>query len=196
MIKTALRSALIGASLATANLATSQAAFAQAAAPTAIVVINVQRIVSESAAGQDIKRQVDAMLAPINDSEKGTQDQLVKERDSLVKLRDTIDANAFEARVRDFQTRAARFEQEANARRQPIAEATNRANQTLETAIAGIVRKLGAERNAALVLAGNPTMFYVAPAVDLTNVVIQRLNAQLARVPVTMTPAAPAAQPR
>lgn len=195
MIKTPIRAALMGLALAAA--AAPAAVNAQAATPTAILVVDVNRVFAESAAGQDANRQLKAQGDALQARFNQLKTQFTNEEEALRKQQGQIAQEALQQRVNDLVGRQTKANEEIGGKRQALERALQGANQQILSNLKPIIDQLMAERSAQMVLDRQVTL-NIAPSLDVTTVVIQRLNAKLPRVTVTVppTPAPAPAAPR
>jgi len=163
-------------------------AHAQAAAPaqTAIIVVDFDRAIGESAAFRGaqaaLKPQADALESRANT----LSTSLRAEADTLQKAQqgNTMAPAALEARVKEFQGKqdAARTELEGKQRALQLSNAY--AIEQINTALDPIIKTVMVEHRAQIALASAATVA-VGAGVDVTPDVITRLNAQLPRVNTT-----------
>jgi outer membrane protein len=194
MIKSSVRAAVIGLALLSASA--PAVAQAQAATPTAILVVDVNRVFAESAAGQDANRQLKAQGDALQARFNQLKTQFGTEEEALRKQQGQIAQEALQQRVNDLVTRQNKANEEIGGKRQALERALQAANQQILSSLRPIIETLMAERSAQMVLDRQVTL-NIAPSLDVTTVVIQRLNAKLPKVSVAVPPApAAAARPK
>jgi Skp family chaperone for outer membrane proteins len=187
-----MKQLLTRAALATTlALATISPAFAQAVDPARILIVDLQRVFAQSAAGQDAQRQLKTQEDQLNTRFKTLQDQFRKEEEALAKQRSVVDENAFRTRVQEFQTRANRAETDLNTRQQELRRSAAWVNQQILTGVNPILQELLQQRGANIIT-DRQQVLIAAPALDVTQTVIERLNTRLPKVSIT-PPAQPAA---
>jgi Skp family chaperone for outer membrane proteins len=193
------------------SAALPSAVYAQAAAPaapaaqpqSAIIVVDMRRVETESAAGRSGQTQLKAKLDAVQARAKTLGDGLRAEEQTLVRARETntMAQAAFDAKVRELQGKQTTAQTEIRNREVDLQRSQQFVSEQIANALNPIIQAVMRERGAALALPRDATIGY-APALDVTPVVIQRLDAALPRVSVTPpaaaapTTTAPAAPPR
>lgn len=165
--------ALAGALAAWAAPAAAQQA--TGAPPATILVIAIERVLEESVAAQNIRGQIEAARSVLRDEAAGTDQALKAEEEELVALKQTLDEDAFEVRVRAFEDRvreARRGAQEKGAALQAaIAAARSDLRRRLTPVLVAIMRDKGAT-----VLLDETQVVLSARELDVTDEAIARLN--------------------
>ena len=194
-MKTMFKAAAIAAfALGTSTLST--AALAQAAAPaaaTSIIVVDMARVASDSAAGKSGQTQLKTKLDSLQARGKSLSDSLRTEEETLLKARqaNTMAPEAFQAKVKDLQTKQNNARTELGNREQELQRSNAFVNQQIFNAVGPIIQAVMRERNATVVLARDAALA-VSPTLDVTAEVIRRLDAALPRVNATAPATAPA----
>lgn len=194
-MKTMFKAAAIAA-LALGTSSFSTAALAQAAAPataTSIIVVDMARVASDSAAGKSGQTQLKTKLDSLQARGKTLSDSLRTEEETLLKARqaNTMAPEAFQAKVKELQTKQNNARTELGNREQELQRSNAYVNQQIFNAVGPIIQTVMRERGATVVLARDAALA-VAPALDVTADVIRRLDAALPRVNATAPAAAPA----
>jgi Skp family chaperone for outer membrane proteins len=184
------------AALAAFALGSSTAALAQAAAPaaaTSIIVVDMDRVGSDSAAGKSGQQQLKSQLDSLQARGKSLADSLRSEEEGLLKARqaNTMAPEAFQAKVKDLQTKQNNARTELGNREQGLQRNQAYVRQQIFNAVGPIIQAVMRERGATIVLARDAALA-VSPSLDVTAEVIRRLDAALPRVNAT-APAAAAA---
>ncbi|MDT7934524.1 MAG: OmpH family outer membrane protein [Sphingomonadaceae bacterium] len=169
------------------------AAYAQAPAQGAVLVVDVNRVLTESAAGQSLQAQLKPQLDQAQARQQQLQQQFRTEQENLERAAaaKSVAPETLQQQARDLQQRAATAETELQGRGQALQNAQNQGLQQIINAMNPVVSTLLKERNAQIVLNRSATLQTIA-GVDITNDVIARLNQSLPRVAVNVS-AAPAA---
>lgn len=183
-----VRKLLAGAALAAA-LAPG-AALAQAAP---ILVLDVNRAVAESSAGQSLAQQIKPQAEAVQSLQKSRQTQFDKEIQDLQQAAQAkaVAPEVLQQRQRDLQQRAQTAQTELEGRAQSVRTLEQNGLTQIGQAMQPIVNQILAQRQASVVLRREAAAAF-APAADITQEVITRLNTSLPRV--TATAAAPPAQ--
>ena len=187
-MKKLLKSALVATLAVSAVL--PAAAMAQAAG--SIIIVDMERVGAESAAGKSGQAQLQTKLTGLQSRAQTLGQQFQKEEGDLVKARDTnaIAPAALQTKVKDLQARQATAQNEIDGRRNDFQRSQNFIRQQIFNGVQPIVAQLMREKGASVVLARDAAMAF-NPALDVTGEVINRLNKSLPTVNGN-APAAPA----
>jgi len=189
-MKTFLKAAALAALPIMGTISAPTAVHAQAA-QTAILVVDLERISADSAAGKNGQSQLQAKAQTVQARVKTLSDQIGAEYQALDKARASMAQEAFQAKAKDLETRRGNAENEVRGRQQDLAQAADFVRRQILEAVDPIIKAIMRERGAQMVLVQDATMAYV-PSVDVTEEVIKRLNVSLPTVSIT-PPTVPAA---
>ena len=196
--KTLVTSSLAVAAMLLAATATAPAALAApsgtTAAPAArILIIDLRRAVGMSKVGQSIQQQVDGL-------NKQAQVQLNSEAESLKRDKAQLDAETaiMNASVKAqkenaWKARAMAFEKKVQERGGLIQGGMLKANQQVEEALGPILQGVMQERQATILL-DRASVLLAPNAIDVTAVVVQRLDLKMPSVKVDLAQLPPALQ--
>lgn len=193
-MKIMFKAAFAALALGTAALPT--VALAQAAAPaaqSAIIVVDMDRVGADSAAGKSGQAQLKTKLDSLQARGKSLADQLRTEEETLLKARQasTMAPEAFQAKVKDLQTKQNNARTELGNRENELQRSQAYVRQQIFNAVGPVINAIMRERGASIVLTRDAALA-VSPALDVTAEVIRRLDAALPRVNATAPAAAPA----
>jgi len=160
----------------------STSVLAQEASRLPIALIDVQRVVEESAAGREAMGRV----SRLNDEKMAQARKLIEEFEGLQRQLSTQRATLTDARVAELQTRIEdkqvelkRFEEDA---RQQLIEAERKELSELERRLMPVIEQMGRELKLQLIFnkfqAG---LLFADDAVDITDQVLQRFNTLVAQ---------------
>jgi Skp family chaperone for outer membrane proteins len=195
-MKKLLTSASILVTLLASNISVAQTATAPAlpVAPARIVLVSMEQLYTGSIAGKAAFGDLDGRITGLN-TEAQTQGKALKaEEEALVKQRDVIDAAAFEQRVKAYQDKGQRLQADFARREQEIRSMRAHVAQQLNTAINPIIKEEMEARSANIALDPSAALL-VAPSIDITSVIMTKLNARFPRASVTPMPQARTAVP-
>jgi outer membrane protein len=213
LFKAASLLALVGSVLLPTAVLAQTAAPAAPAAPqpaaqpvdtARVLIINTQRIFDESAAGQDAQRQLTQQRERLEARVKTLQEQFKKESEALEKKRGIIAQEALQKEAADFEARASRADADVNKEQNDLRNAAAFVQKQIVDGIRPIVADLMLQRGANIALDRGQTFLNLASdSLDITNIIIQRLNQSLPKVSTTppaasaapATPAAPKPAP-
>lgn len=192
-MKTIFKAAALAALALGTTTALPTTAFAQAAAAqSAIIVVDMDRVGTDSAAGKSGQTQLKAKVDSLQARGKSLAEQLRSEEETLLKARqaNTMAPEAFQAKVKDLQTKQNNARTELGNRENELQRSQAAVRQQIFNAVGPIIQAVMRERGASIVLTRDAALA-VAPTLDVTAEVIRRLDAALPRVNAT-APAAPA----
>lgn len=155
------------------------------ATQAAIVVVDFGRVLRDSKAAQSIAAQIGAVRSAAQDEFGAIEDDLVKTQTDLTNQRATMPADQFETRWRDFERRLTDAQRAAEARRAAIDQAEQDGLGRVRAALIAAINDIAAERGAQIVLDRNDVVV-VAPEFDISADALQRLDAALPDVTVTV----------
>lgn len=179
-----------------AALALPVVAAAQAPAATQkIAVIEVQRIIQESAVGKEA-------LARVQRLQQAKQEDLAKRQKELRDLEQKIQEqgkslseDAMEKLQKDYQAKAVDLKRFQDDAQRDLEDAQRKELKTLEERIMPVIDAVGKEMGYSLVFNKfNSGLLFASEDVDITNAVITRFNT-LITVPAAARPAAAAPAP-
>lgn len=160
---------------------------AQEIAPPVIVIVDVQQILRESLVGKNVQQQMTLRTDRYTKEVSDQENELRRTQDDLEKQRTVLSADAFNAKMRDFQQRYDALDQGVQATRQALQQAYNDAMTKVENTALQIIADLATERKANLVVTKAAVLF-TAQGLDITQEVIRRLDAKLPDVPLAVPP--------
>jgi outer membrane protein len=163
-------------------------------------VIEVQRIVQESAVGKE-------SLARIQKIQAGKQDELVKRQNELRDLEKRIQEQgkslseeAMEKLQKDYQTKALDLKRFQDDAQRELEELQRKELGELERRVLPVIEAVSKELGYALVFNKFQSgLLHAEAGVDITDAVIQKFNTAIAAAPKTdakPAPPAPAAAPK
>ncbi|MEM9739920.1 MAG: OmpH family outer membrane protein [Pseudomonadota bacterium] len=178
---------LAAIALAVATVASAAPAMAQG---TKIVVIDQNRVLVESRAGQDMRTK-------IQNIEGQMQRELQPTAQSLEQLGATIEAKTanitpeaaradpeLQQQARDYQNRLRNLGQESDRRSAELAMTQQNAGVAFRDALKPVLDEVMQEQGAQIMLAAGEVMIAL-PAVDVTTLVIQKLDSRTPTIEVT-----------
>jgi len=180
---------LLAATTAQSSYAAAPAA--SGAAPVArILIIDLRRAIAASKVGQSIQQQVNGLKQQAQTQLNGEAEGLKRQRAEIEQQGAILAANVKAQKVKDFQLRAAAFEKKVQERGGLIQGGMLKANQQVEEALGPILQGIMQERQATVLLDRGAVL--LAPnAIDVTGVVVQRLDMKMPSVKVDLTPLPP-----
>jgi outer membrane protein len=176
----------------------AQPAAAPAAAPAVaspVVVVDIERIVTQSSAGRGatatLRPQAEALEARV----RTLREQFEREQQALQQgiQNNSITQQVAEQRIRDLQQRQQTAQTEVDGRQRALQASNQYVLQQINDALQPLISAVMRERSALIAVPRAATLQH-AQGVEITQEVLTRLDRQLPRVNTT-PPAQPAAQP-
>jgi Skp family chaperone for outer membrane proteins len=166
-------------------------AHAQEIAPPVIIIVDVQQILRDSLVAKNVQTQMTQRTDRYTKEVSDQENELRRTQDELERQRTVLSADAFNAKMRDFQQRYDALDHGVQATRQALQQAYNDAMTKVENTALQIIADLAAERKANLVVTKAAVLF-TAQGLDITQEVIRRLDEKLPSVPLAVPPEASA----
>lgn len=180
-IRSAVPVFLLGLLLASAP----SRADAQEISPPVIVVVDLQEIQREAAAYKSIQQQLDAQREVYQREIAGQEETLRTAEQELSRQQTVLSPEAFAQKRREFESRVAEVQRTVHDWRRALEQAHDQAVNQIRSTMLNIVAAVATERDANIVLAKQQTVL-VTKSLDVTQVVMDRLNAELPSVDVTI----------
>ena len=184
-----LPSAAMAAALLTAG-ALPAPALAQSAPAATIVVVDIERVVSQSAAGKQAMNEIQGKVTTLQTRANALQGQLKTEADAIQagQANKSLAGPALETRVKAFGEKQQSAQQEVGRLENEIQRSRQFVLQQISEGVGPIVSQIMKERGANIALPKGATLQH-APALDVTAEVISRLDKSLPKVSTTPPPA-------
>jgi Skp family chaperone for outer membrane proteins len=173
---------------------------AQTLPPAVIVVVNIDEVFQESAAGKAAQTELKTRLDGIQARLASLRTSFGAEEQTLAKSQPAQNATpaiiqAWQAKVKDYTARKTQAEQELQKRDQDFQASRQYVLKQINDGAQPIITQIMKERGASIAIPETAT-FQHAASIDVTADVIARLDKALPRVSSTapVAPAAPAAK--
>ena len=160
------------------------AAASPALAETTIGVANFQKIMHDSKAAAAVTQQLQAKQKTFQAELDSKGKALQEEGQALDKMRGTADREAFEKKVKSFESKRAAAAKEIDAKRGQLDKAYSGALEQIKTNVLDISKQIASEKKMSAVL-DSGQLLYADPAFDVTDEVLKRLNDKLPTVKVS-----------
>lgn len=159
---------------------------AAAATPAAtIITVDVQKILQESTAAQGIRKQLDAQRDKYQAEIKKEEEKLRASEQEVVKSREKLTKEQLLEKQKQLRNDFRVVERKVQQRRRALDQAFAEAMKRIRTALAEVTVDTAKEKGASIVLPKSETMWHT-PELEVTDVVLQKLNAKLPNVKVTI----------
>jgi len=180
------------ASLSLAMLVAVAAAPVAALAQTAnqIATINIQAILTESAAAKSAKSQIEGKRNEYQNELKKLSESIRKEEQGIKEQASLLSPEALEQKKKDFVAKANEAQKSQIDKTERLAAANNQALGTIQDSVNKIVQNIVKAKGVKVVIPTN-NLLYATPDLDITKEVLAQLDKDLPTVKVNF--AAPAA---
>jgi Skp family chaperone for outer membrane proteins len=162
-----------------------------------VAVVDIQRVMRESAAAKSIQGQIEKLRASYQKEITKQENDLRNAEQELNRQRTLVSPDAFNERRRQFEQKVGSLQRDVQNRKRELDKSFSTAMRTVEKSLREIIEQLVTERRLNLVLIKSQTI-YNAPEFEMTDEVMKRLNAKLPSVkvpPPAKTPPAKAKPP-
>ena len=199
-VKAILGIALVGAmAVATPSGAQTPApAVAPTLTPPSIALVDIQRIIADSAAGKSMLAQLEGERKKIRDQLAKLEEELKNKDNELRRQRSILSQEAFNTQAQALQRTQADDQRVAQERQEAFNKAANDAQAVIFDNMRDVIQQISGERRIGLVLRKEVVLALTDKNTDITDDVIQRLNTKLPTVTVSVpgpgSQAAPAAR--
>jgi Skp family chaperone for outer membrane proteins len=151
-----------------------------------IAVVDVQRIVHDSKAGNSIQVQYDKQRQAFSDQVAASESELDTREQELSRQRTVLSADAFNAQRQALEAHSAEIQEQIQKESQDNQSVFNDAFAELVSNIRHLVSMVAKEKNIAVVLSQEQVLYLGDNAIDITDIVLGRLNDQLPSIAITL----------
>jgi outer membrane protein len=173
--------------------APAPAAAGPALIPPTVAVVDMQRVLVESAAGKSIQSQLDTERRKIRDQITRMQDELKSAQNQFIRTRSVMAPEAANEQQQALQRKEADAQRTLQDRQEAFQKGESDAVNVVGDNMRDVVQQLAAERHIGMVLSKQAVISMADKNMDITDDVVQRLNTKLPSVTVNI-PAPGAAQ--
>jgi outer membrane protein len=167
----------------------SATAYPALAAPT-IAVVDFQRVLRESAAGRSIMSQLDGEQRKLRDQVSRMQEEVRTAENELKRKLAVMAPDQATAERDGLQRKEAEYQRILQDKQEAMQRGEQEAGLVVNDNMRDIVQQYAAERRIGVVLQKQAVISMADKNMDITDEVIQRLNAKLPSVTVNVTPTA------
>lgn len=150
-----------------------------------IAVVDVQEVVKESVATQNIRKQMKTKQEAYREKITKQEDKLRKKEEKLSDQRSLLSAEAFDAKRKDFQSEVAEAQRNMQEERAALEKAGISAMAKVRDSVNGIISDLAKEKGFSIAIPASSVM-YAKDSLDITKEVLERLNKKLSSVKVVV----------
>ena len=154
--------------------------------PPTVAVVDMQRVLVESAAGKSIQSQLDTERRKIRDQITRMQDELKSQQNQFIRTRSVMAPEAANEQQQQLQRKEADAQRTLQERQEAFQKGESDAVNVVGDNMRDIVQQIAAERHIGMVLNKQTVISMADKNMDLTDDVVQRLNTKLPTVTVTI----------
>jgi len=148
-------------------------------------VINIQRLMQDAKAAQSVRNQLQAKQKAFQSELDAKQKQLVSEDQQLAAQRSKLSKEAFEKKVKEFQAKAAKAQQDIQARKAALDKGFAEALSKIQEKVGAISANVAKEKGMNMIIAASQVV-WGDPALDVTDAVLKKLDSELPSVTVNV----------
>lgn len=171
---------------AAAPAAAAPAAAGPALVPPTVAVVDMQRILVESAAGKSIQSQLETERRKIRDQIQRMDEELKNAQNSFLRQRSVMSPEAANEQQQGLQRKQADAQRVVQGLQESFQRGEGDAVNVVGDNMRDIVQQLATERRIGLVVNKQAVISMADKNMDITDDVIQRLNTKLPTVTVTI----------
>lgn len=186
---TSLKSAALSVAMLVALVATPVAALAQSAGQ--IATINIQAILSDSAAAKSAKSQIEGKQKEYEGELKRLSETLRKEEQAIKEQLSLLSPDAAEAKKKEFLTKMGDAQKSQVDKTKRLEAAHADALGKIQDGVMKIVQGIAQSRGVKVVIPTN-SLLYATPDLDITKEVLAQLDKDLPSVKINFAAPAPA----
>ena len=160
---------------------TIPAAAQQQPVPVVVGVVDADRIVAESKAGQSLKTQADQKQKQIKADYEKQQKQFDDAARNLLQQKDTLSADDFNKKKEDLRRQGDQETKALNDRQRALDRGTSKGQAQIVQALVDVVKDVSKAHGLTLVVSKAVTPYFDA-SYDISQEVMQKLNAKLPSV--------------
>ncbi|MEZ5675357.1 periplasmic chaperone for outer membrane proteins Skp [Thalassovita litoralis] len=143
-----------------------------------VLTIDSDRMFAASAFGQRVAQDFEAQGKVLETENRRIEAELIAEEKDLTTKRATLPPERFRALADAFDAKVETIRSEQNAKTRALTQTTDTARRQFLIAARPVLEQLMQETNAAIIVERR-SIFLSARAIDITDLAIERLNAQI-----------------
>ncbi len=159
------------------------AALAQQPSAFRFAVLDMERVRGTAAAVKSIRSQLETYMQSFRAETQREEQQLRTAQEELARKRTILSQEAFAAERQKLEQKLGEAQQRLQRRQQSINQVRGEAMQTVLQSLQEVVQGIATERQLTLIVRRRTTV-YADPRYDITDEVLQRLDARLPSVKV------------
>ena len=182
----------LGSVITIAMLAFAPATMADAATPNLIAVVNIQQIMRDSTAAQNVREQLESKQKAFQAELSKKEEELQKEDQDLAKKHGVLSKSAFDEKSAKFRAKATEVQKEVQAKKAMLDNAFEHSLNDIQKVVGDIISDMAKEKGFAMAIPTSQILF-ADPKLDISTDVLTRLNQKLPKMEVKFDAPAEAA---
>lgn len=178
------RAALLGLIL-TAGLTAAPPVTAAEQVPLRIAILDVNRVFQNARAVKAIQSELRAYIDAYRSGTEREEEAIADAQRELAQKRDSLSPEAYDAERRKLEQRLVRAQARVQERKRGLDRAQQQGMYQVQATLNRIVTEIANERGLTLILRKDQTVLS-ATALEITDEVLRRLNAELSSVDVAL----------
>ena len=193
LLATVAATAVLGASNIMADTTTSSSTTTastanSSSASSAIGVIDINVIFTESKAAQEVNKQMNALRTKYETEAKKQATKLQEQEKTLAAQQGKLSPADFEKKKQDFDTQVGNLQRDIMEKNSNLQRAANEATEKVRTAVIKVSGEIANEKGYSIILPSTTSVFFQAQT-DITSEVMKRLDKTLPTVKVEIAKA-------
>ena len=152
---------------------------------TSIAIIDLNKILTESKAAEKAGKDIDDISTNIQDEIKISDDEIIAEQQKLIEQQAIIAPDVFETKASEFEKKAKLYEVERQEKLLKIDQIIQDARNTILESMKPILESLSEELEITIILEKG-TVILSTDKMDITDIVLKRLNKELPEIEITL----------
>lgn len=163
--------------------APAMAADTTATASTGIAIVNIQQIMRDSTAAQNVREQLESKQKAFQSEISKKEESLQKEDQELGKKRSVLSKAAFDEKATAFRKKATDVQKEVQTKKATLDSAFEHALNDIQKVVTEVISDLAKEKNFSVAV---PTsqILYGDTKLDISEEVLKRLNQKMPKYDV------------
>ncbi len=152
---------------------------------TSIAIIDLNLILSESKAAKDATKQFEKIQNDTESEIVESDKKMLEERNKLIEQQSIIAPEAFEVKAKDYENKLQNYQAEKQGKLRKLEGVLQKARNEILENVKPILEDLSKELGVTVILEKNSVLLS-ATNMDITDVVIKKLNKDLPKIKVSI----------
>ena len=153
--------------------------------PTAIAVIDINQILTESKAAKKASKEIEKISMKIEEEVKVSDEEMLSSQQELIEQQSIMSPEAFENKAKDFDKKAQNYQIKRQEKLVKLDELVQNSRNLILDALKPILEKISLEKGITVILEKNNTILS-ADDMDITDEIIKALNKELPKIEISL----------